>query len=57
MWPQIIILVILMIGLVFHIINEGEPTDKHFDTMDYILKYGFILFLLYKGGFFYCFFK
>ena len=57
MIPQIIILVILLIGLIVHIINEGEPTEGHFDTMNFILKYGFILIVLYKGGFFDCFFK
>jgi hypothetical protein len=56
MWPQIVILVIVMIGLIINIINEGEPKDVNFDTMNYIIKYGFILFVLYKGGFFDCFF-
>ncbi len=56
MWPQIIMLLIVSIGLIISIINEGEPKDSNFDTMNYIIKCGFILFLLYKGGFFDCFF-
>jgi hypothetical protein len=57
MWPQFVILAILFIGLVYNIIYEGEPTEGHFDTINYILKYGFIVFLLYMGGFFDCLFK
>jgi len=57
MWTQIVLLVIVMIGLVTSIIYEGESKDTNFDTMNYVLKWGFILFLLYTGGFFDCFFK
>lgn len=56
MWPQFVLIAILFIGLVFNIVNEGEPTERNFDTMNYIIKYGFIVFLLYMGGFFDCFF-
>jgi hypothetical protein len=57
MWPQIVFLIIVMVGLILNIIFEGEATEGHFDTINYILKYGFILFILYMGGFFDCFFK
>jgi len=57
MWPQITLLVIYLIKLIINIINEGEPRNEHFDTMNQIIRTAFVLFVLYWGGFFDCFFN
>lgn len=56
MWAQIVFLVIVLAGLVINIMYQDEPTERNFDTMNYIMRWACILFLLYKGGFFNCFF-
>ena len=57
MIPQIIYLVIIILGTGINLAKHGEQKNDKYNIWTHLLSVVIILFILYKGGFFNCFIK
>jgi len=51
-WPQITYIILIVIGLVDHAIEDGKPKTGTYNFNLQILSTGLCVWILYCGGFF-----